>query len=218
MAEPKQAFVEKLRTKPDAADLAQEVYLRMLLVSDMTTVRNPEAYLYAVASNLAKEHAHRVPRDSRVLDIDDPLVQEQLAELPPFGGQLDTRQRVARLGVVLQQLRPKCRLGNRRPQSGRNFSLASGGSWPRPCKKRCFGGFCGYREPVRGCRPPERISRDDSLFEAVVGRGSARYRESIIARDKKGLKPAARAASPRSPGSASRALGCTRAREDSSRY
>lgn len=83
MAEPKQAFVEKLfarhrdalqaffyryiRSKPDAADLTQEVYLRMLRVSDMTTVRNPEAYLYAVASNLAKEHAHREPRDSDLL-------------------------------------------------------------------------------------------------------------------------------------------------------
>jgi RNA polymerase sigma-70 factor (ECF subfamily) len=124
MAEPKQAFVEKLfarhrdalqaffcrhiRNKPDAADLAQEVYLRMLRVSDMTTVRNPEAYLYAVASNLAKEHAHRVPRDSKVLDIDDPLVQEQLAELPPFGGQLDRELRIKRLREVLRQLTPKC--------------------------------------------------------------------------------------------------------------
>ncbi len=124
MAEPKQAFVEKLfarhrdalqaffyrniRTKPDAADLAQEVYLRMLRVPDMTTVRNPEAYLYAVAGNLAKEHAHRAPRDSRVLDIDDPLVQEQLADLPAFGGQLDREQRIKRLREVLRQLSPKC--------------------------------------------------------------------------------------------------------------
>jgi hypothetical protein len=30
---------------------------------------------------------------------------------------------------------------------------------------------------------------DNSLFEAVVGRGSARYPESIIARDKKGSSP-----------------------------
>jgi RNA polymerase sigma factor (sigma-70 family) len=125
MAEPKQAFVEKLfarhrdalqaffyrhiRTKPDAADLTQEVYLRMLRVSDMTTVRNPEAYLYAVASNLAKEHAHREPRDSRVLDIDDPQVQEQLAELPTFGGQIDRERRIKRLREVLDQLSPKCR-------------------------------------------------------------------------------------------------------------
>ena len=61
-----QAFLYKrVRRRPDAADLAQEVYLRMLRVPDMDHVRNPEAYLYAVASNLAKEHAPCAPRDSR---------------------------------------------------------------------------------------------------------------------------------------------------------
>jgi RNA polymerase sigma-70 factor (ECF subfamily) len=80
----------------------------MLRVSDMTAVRNPEAYLYAVASNLAKEHARRVPHDARVLDIDDALVQEQLAELPPFGGQIDREQRIKRLREVLRELSPKC--------------------------------------------------------------------------------------------------------------
>jgi RNA polymerase sigma factor (sigma-70 family) len=124
MSETRKSFVERLFTQhgsalqaflyrrvhkhPDAAELAQEVYVRMLRVPDMSTVRNPEAYLYAVASNLAKEHARRAPNDSRVLDIDDPLVQEQLAELPAFGGQLDREQRIKRLREVLRQLSPKC--------------------------------------------------------------------------------------------------------------
>jgi RNA polymerase sigma factor (sigma-70 family) len=104
-----QAFLyRRVRRHPDAAELAQEVYLRMLRVPDMTTVRNPEAYLYAVASNLAKEHAHRLPRDYQTIDIDDPLVQEQLSELPPFGGHLDREQRIKRLREVLRQLPPKC--------------------------------------------------------------------------------------------------------------
>jgi RNA polymerase sigma-70 factor (ECF subfamily) len=104
-----QAFLyRRVRRHPDAAELAQEVYLRMLRVPDMTRIRNPEGYLYAVASNLAKEHARREPHDSKVLDIDDPLVQEQLTELPAFGGQLDREQRVKRLREVLRQLSPKC--------------------------------------------------------------------------------------------------------------
>jgi RNA polymerase sigma-70 factor (ECF subfamily) len=104
-----QAFLyRRVRRHPDAAELAQEVYVRMLRVPDMTTVRNPEAYLYAVASNLAKEHAHRVPHDYKAIDIDDPLVQEQLSELPAFGGQLDREQRIRRLREVLRQLPPKC--------------------------------------------------------------------------------------------------------------
>jgi RNA polymerase sigma factor (sigma-70 family) len=125
MAETKKSLVERLfgehggalraflyrrvRNHPDAAELAQEVFVRMLRVPDMTTVRNPEAYLFAVASNLAKEHAQRTPQGPSVLDIDDPLVQEQLAELPAFGGQLDRERRVRRLREVLDQLSPKCR-------------------------------------------------------------------------------------------------------------
>ena len=125
MAETKKSLVERLfgehggalraflyrrvRNHPDAAELAQEVFARMLRVPDMTAVRNPEAYLFAVASNLAKEHAHRTPHGSTMLNIDDPLVQEQLAELPAFGGHLDRERRVRRLREVLDQLSPKCR-------------------------------------------------------------------------------------------------------------
>lgn len=54
-------FFRRVRRHPDAADLAQEVYARMMRVSDMEAVQNPEAYLYTVASNLAREHARGDP-------------------------------------------------------------------------------------------------------------------------------------------------------------
>jgi len=104
-----QAFLfRKVRKHPDAAELAQEVYVRMLRVPDMESVRNPEAYLYTVASNLAKEHARHERRDGEVVDVDDPLVQAQLAELPSYAGQLDAQERIKRLREVLHQLSPKC--------------------------------------------------------------------------------------------------------------
>ena len=69
MTEVKKALVERLfaqqgnalrafllrrtRRQHEAADLAQEVYVRMLRIPDMGAIRNPEAYLYTVASNLA---------------------------------------------------------------------------------------------------------------------------------------------------------------------
>jgi DNA-directed RNA polymerase specialized sigma24 family protein len=62
-ADPKPSFVERLfaehraalqtffqrriRSKSDAPDLAQEVYVRMLRISDQTAIRNPVHYLYA---------------------------------------------------------------------------------------------------------------------------------------------------------------------------
>ena len=123
MADPKPSLVERLfadqgsalqtffrrriRSKADAADLAQEVYVRMLRISDQDAIRNPVHYLYTVANNLVKEHA--VLEHRRANSIDAAPGLEQLDMLPSFDGELDARQRVARLGVVLKQLRPKCR-------------------------------------------------------------------------------------------------------------
>ena len=124
-AEPKPSFVERLfaehraalqtffqrriRSKSDAPDLAQEVYVRMLRISDQDAIRNPVLYLYTVANNLVKEHAVLDRRQASSIDIDDAPPHEQLETLPAFDGDLDATQRVARLGVVLKQLRPKCR-------------------------------------------------------------------------------------------------------------
>jgi RNA polymerase sigma-70 factor (ECF subfamily) len=105
-----QAFLRRrIRVIPDAPDLAQEVYLRMLRVSDSDTIRNPELYLYAVANNLVKENAVLERRRAAWDDIDDSAVQEQLAELPQFDGEIDTDLRTQRLREVLAQLSPKCR-------------------------------------------------------------------------------------------------------------
>jgi RNA polymerase sigma factor (sigma-70 family) len=102
-------FQRRIRSKSDAPDLAQEVYVRMLRISDQTAIRNPVHYLYTVANNLVKEHAALEHRQAMSVDIDDAPPHSQLETLPAFDGDLDATQRVARLGVVLQQLRPKCR-------------------------------------------------------------------------------------------------------------
>lgn len=125
MAETKKALLERLfaqhgntlrafllqrtRRHSDAADLAQEAYVRLLRVRDFGAIRNPEAYLFTVASNLAREHAHLERRDRESVDVDDPAVAEQLAELPVPGGAVDAERRIRRLREVLQQLSPKCR-------------------------------------------------------------------------------------------------------------
>jgi RNA polymerase sigma-70 factor (ECF subfamily) len=102
-------FYRRIRTKSDAPDLAQEVYVRMLRVSDIHAIRNPEHYLYTVASNLVKEYAVLDRARASGVNLDDPGIQQQLGELPAFDGQLDVAQRVARLRAVLAQLSPKCR-------------------------------------------------------------------------------------------------------------
>ena len=93
-ADPKPSFVERLFAEHRA---------------DQTAIRNPVHYLYAVANNLVKEHGALEHRQANSVDIDEAPPHSQLETLPAFDGDLDATQRVARLGVVLRQLRPKCR-------------------------------------------------------------------------------------------------------------
>ena len=104
-------FQRRVRSKANAPDLAQEVYVRMLRVMDPSTIRNPTVYLYTVANNLVKEYAALDRRETSGLNIDDARTSEQLEPetVAALEGELDTRQRIARLEVVLRQLRPKCR-------------------------------------------------------------------------------------------------------------
>jgi RNA polymerase sigma factor (sigma-70 family) len=120
MAGPRRGFVEKLfaehrralqayfyrriRTKSDAPDLAQEVYVRMLQVSDTEAIRNPQLYLYTVASNLVKEHALLEQRQGHRLELDESSLEQRLGELPAMDSQLAGSERVEHLGAVLGQL------------------------------------------------------------------------------------------------------------------
>src|SRR5271169_6096637 len=102
-------FFRRIRSKADAADLAQEVYVRMLRIGDPGAIRDPVSYLYTVAHNLVIENAVLDRRTTSGIDIDALSAQEQLWTLPAFDGDLDATHRAARLRVVLKQLRPKCR-------------------------------------------------------------------------------------------------------------
>jgi RNA polymerase sigma factor (sigma-70 family) len=123
MAEPRQAFVERLfahrsalqaffyrrlRIKSDAADLVQEVYLRMLRVGDPHAIRNPEAYLFTVAGNLLRENAAADRRQAQSVAVEDADGAPALTEFAGFEAAIDSAQRVARLREVLQELSPKC--------------------------------------------------------------------------------------------------------------
>jgi RNA polymerase sigma factor (sigma-70 family) len=124
MSEPRKAFVERLfarhggalqaffhrriRTKSDAPDLAQEVYLRLLRVSDPETIRNPEAYLYTVAGNLLKENSAADRRQVSAAELEEADAAQLHSEWPGFEGPLDTQQRIEWLQSALRQLPAKC--------------------------------------------------------------------------------------------------------------
>ena len=102
-------FRRRIRTSADVPDLVQEVYLRMLRVTDKEAIRNPLFYLYTVASNLVKEHAVLEHRQASGIDIEEAPRHDALETLPAFDAHLDLTARAERLKVVLAQLSPKCR-------------------------------------------------------------------------------------------------------------
>lgn len=63
----------------DLGDLVQEVYLRLLRVQNIETVRNPLAYIYGIAGHVASEFNMRQRQGRMVFDS---TVVESLTENP----------------------------------------------------------------------------------------------------------------------------------------
>ena len=101
-------FRRRIRARPEAPDLTQEVYLRMLRVDESEVIHNPEGYLYSVASNLVKERAV-LDRRSSVATSGDAQLENLFSELPSSEELIDADVRARRLREVLLQLTPKCR-------------------------------------------------------------------------------------------------------------
>jgi RNA polymerase sigma-19 factor, ECF subfamily len=66
-------LIRRLKTPEDAADVAQEVYLKMMRLERTHLIRKPEAYLYFLASQVMHERRMREERlpilfDSEAVD------------------------------------------------------------------------------------------------------------------------------------------------------
>jgi RNA polymerase sigma-70 factor (ECF subfamily) len=91
-------LVRRLRDREIARDLEQEVYLRLLRVSDATLVRDPRAYAYRIATNVVYEYHQREERHAIVYDSDAIAQWDEHAvdsgELPgdPLAEQMDHRR------------------------------------------------------------------------------------------------------------------------------
>jgi RNA polymerase sigma-19 factor, ECF subfamily len=101
-------LMRRLRSSHNAQDLAQEAYLRLLRVEDVELIRQPQAYLYRIASNLAYEFRLREQNAPVTFDSE---VLEDLAEHPfePLVDEIDRLGAQEQLEFVLGQLPPMYR-------------------------------------------------------------------------------------------------------------
>jgi RNA polymerase sigma factor (sigma-70 family) len=79
-------LVRRLKDAEDAADLAQEVYLRLLRIENSELVRSPRDYLYGIAAHVVHQFRMRTRRELVTYDSD---AVDEIAEHPPQLDALD---------------------------------------------------------------------------------------------------------------------------------
>ncbi len=88
----------------DIPDLMQEIFLRLMRVRRIESIRSPQAYLFTVAFHVMYQHKLSVATVPESVDVLDALADsEAYAEEDP-SILLDARQRLAKMDRALQQL------------------------------------------------------------------------------------------------------------------
>jgi RNA polymerase sigma-70 factor (ECF subfamily) len=99
------AFVRRrVRRSADASDLTQEAYLRLLRADRAELIRNPEAYLYTVATNLIREQSALDHRWRRSVDAADLPADPALVDFRTPEEAVDTDARLARIAGLIDAL------------------------------------------------------------------------------------------------------------------
>lgn len=100
----------------DAQDLAQEAYFRLCRVPDPDLIREPESYLFRIASNLAHELRLRRRSQPAVVELDGSL-PELAGDDGAFEDLLEDRSSIEALEAILTELPPLYRAVSRAGRS-----------------------------------------------------------------------------------------------------
>ncbi len=102
-------LLARVRHTADMPDILQEVYLRMLRVPAVESIRSPEAYLFTVAQHVIQQHALKQsaipPRVELSRLLNAPLASPDVDPVLD----LDALQCIDRLQGALDRLSPKAR-------------------------------------------------------------------------------------------------------------
>lgn len=92
----------------DAADVAQETYLRLLRMNNTEAVQHPHAYLFRVAANVIRELGLKEQvQDELPVRLTDPTILHSSSPAPE--DELQIQKQIEHLRKAINRLPPKCR-------------------------------------------------------------------------------------------------------------
>lgn len=100
-------LVARLRHAADVPDLIQEIYLRLLRLKDHEAIRNPQAYLYTIASHVLHQYALRRAVTPATMDPLEVVNALQSNTAPDPAEEADIEQRVHAMGLTLEAYSPR---------------------------------------------------------------------------------------------------------------
>ena len=99
----------RARNFADVPDIVQEVYLRMLRISNIDSIRSPEAYLFTVAQHVVQQHTMRQSATPPAAELAQLLNARASAQNADPELALEAQQCLERLQHALEALSPKAR-------------------------------------------------------------------------------------------------------------
>jgi RNA polymerase sigma factor (sigma-70 family) len=102
-------LLARVRNAFDVPDIIQEVYLRMLRVPNVESIRSPEAYLFTVAQHVAQQHTMRQSAMKPSVELTRMLNAPIAASPADPVLELDAQECLENLQSTLDALSPKAR-------------------------------------------------------------------------------------------------------------
>jgi RNA polymerase sigma factor (sigma-70 family) len=103
-------LLSRVRNAADVPDIVQEVYLRMMRVPNVESLRSPEAYLFTVAQHVVQQHTLKQSAAPPSADLARMLSERNSpVSIADPALEVDAQQCLERLQGGLDQLSPKVR-------------------------------------------------------------------------------------------------------------
>ena len=99
----------RARNVADVPDIVQEVYLRMLRISNADSIRSPEAYLFTVAQHVVQQHTMRQSATPPTIQLAQLLNEPATTHDADPGLALEAQQCLEEMQLALEELSPKAR-------------------------------------------------------------------------------------------------------------